>query len=57
MMGLNFFSMFIESFVSPQDALNEAVSRLGARGISRPKIVILPDGCVTVPDVVISTRI
>jgi nickel-dependent lactate racemase len=43
-------SMFIGSAASPQNALDEALSRLRSRGISEPKILILPDGCVTVPD-------
>jgi nickel-dependent lactate racemase len=44
-------SMFIESAPSPQAALNSALARLKERGIANPRILILPDGCVTVPDV------
>ncbi|MDR2392876.1 MAG: nickel-dependent lactate racemase [Treponema sp.] len=43
--------MFIESAASPQAALDNALARLREQGIMRPKILILPDGCVTVPDV------
>jgi nickel-dependent lactate racemase len=44
-------SMFIESAPSPQAALDNARARLRERGIANPKILILPDGCVTVPDI------
>jgi nickel-dependent lactate racemase len=43
--------MFIESAASPQHALNKALEKAKARGIAAPKILILPDGCVTVPEV------
>jgi nickel-dependent lactate racemase len=43
-------SMFIESAPSPQAALDEALTAAKARGIAVPKILVLPDGCVTVPD-------
>lgn len=43
-------SMFIESAPSPQAALDKALARLRERGIVSPKILVLPDGCVTVPD-------
>jgi len=42
-------SMFIEKADNPQEALNNAVAALKAKGVSAPKIAILPDGCVTVP--------
>jgi nickel-dependent lactate racemase len=42
--------MFIESAPSPQAALDEALAAAKARGIAVPRILILPDGCVTVPD-------
>jgi nickel-dependent lactate racemase len=44
-------SLFIESAASPQGALDSARARLRERGITAPKILVLPDGCVTVPDV------
>ncbi|MDR3170685.1 MAG: nickel-dependent lactate racemase [Treponema sp.] len=43
-------SMFIESAPSPQNALDEAITKARAQGVVTPKILILPDGCVTVPD-------
>jgi nickel-dependent lactate racemase len=43
-------SMFIESAASPQEALDEALKTLRQKGVAEPKILILPDGCVTVPD-------
>ncbi|MDR3333342.1 MAG: nickel-dependent lactate racemase [Treponema sp.] len=43
-------SMFIESAPSPQDALDEAITKARTQGVVTPKILILPDGCVTVPD-------
>jgi nickel-dependent lactate racemase len=43
-------SMFIGSAASPQEALDAAMERAKGRGISLPRILILPDGCVTVPD-------
>jgi nickel-dependent lactate racemase len=43
-------SLFIRSASSPQEALDRALGRLRDRGVVLPKILILPDGCVTVPD-------
>jgi nickel-dependent lactate racemase len=43
--------MFIESAASPQEALDKAMETAKARGIVKPGILILPDGCVTVPAV------
>jgi nickel-dependent lactate racemase len=43
--------MFIQSAASPQEALDKALERAKARGIEKPGILILPDGCVTVPAV------
>ncbi|MDR0721340.1 MAG: nickel-dependent lactate racemase [Treponema sp.] len=43
-------SMFIAPALSPQAALDEALVQAKARGVQVPKILILPDGCVTVPD-------
>jgi nickel-dependent lactate racemase len=42
-------SMFIEKAASPQEALDNAISAVRAGGVDVPKIIILPDGCVTVP--------
>ncbi|MDR3199913.1 MAG: nickel-dependent lactate racemase [Spirochaetales bacterium] len=42
--------MFIKSAASPQEALNEALDEARSRGIKTPKIIILPDGCITIPD-------
>lgn len=42
--------MFIESAPSPQAALDEALEKARSQGIPLPTILILPDGCVTVPD-------
>jgi nickel-dependent lactate racemase len=42
-------SLFIEKAASPQEALNEAMEKAGTQG-RVPKILILPDGCVTVPE-------
>jgi nickel-dependent lactate racemase len=42
-------SMFIESAVSPQAALEEALEKAHSQGVAVPKILALPDGCVTVP--------
>jgi nickel-dependent lactate racemase len=44
-------SMFIESAAFPQKALDKALKRAQARGVTKPAILILPDGCVTVPSV------
>jgi nickel-dependent lactate racemase len=43
-------SMFIEKAVNPQQALDKALAAARAKGIAVPKILVLPDGCVTVPD-------
>jgi nickel-dependent lactate racemase len=42
-------SMFIKKAASPQEALDNAIAALRARGVGVPKILIIPDGCVTVP--------
>ena len=44
--------LFIEKAASPQEALDKAMDHLTSNGIAAPKILVLPDGCVTVPDVV-----
>jgi nickel-dependent lactate racemase len=43
-------SLFIEKAPSPQEALDEAIEKAKKRGTAEPKILILPDACVTVPD-------
>jgi nickel-dependent lactate racemase len=43
-------SMFIAPAPSPQAAVDEALVQAKARGVRVPKILLLPDGCVTVPD-------
>jgi len=42
-------SMFIEKAADPQEALDDAISGFHAKGVDVPKILILPDGCVTIP--------
>jgi uroporphyrinogen-III synthase len=42
-------SMFIEKAASPQEALDKALAALKSAGNPCPKILVLPDGCVTVP--------
>ncbi|MFP3090053.1 nickel-dependent lactate racemase [Treponema sp. TIM-1] len=43
-------ALFIEKACSPQEALARAFKAAGDRGIPCPKVLILPDGCVTVPE-------
>jgi lactate racemase len=43
-------SMFIEPAESIQEAVDAALSRARARGVSAPKVLVLSDGCLTVPD-------
>jgi nickel-dependent lactate racemase len=43
-------SMFIEKAASPQEALDKALAAAKAKGNPCPKILVLPDGCVTVPE-------
>jgi nickel-dependent lactate racemase len=43
--------MFIESASSPQQALDAALEKAKKQGVTVPKILVLPDGCVTVPSV------
>jgi nickel-dependent lactate racemase len=42
-------SMFIEKSASPQEALEVALECAKAQGTKTPKVLVLPDGCVTVP--------
>lgn len=42
-------SMFIEPAASPQEALNRALADARTKGIAVPTVLILSDGCVTVP--------
>jgi nickel-dependent lactate racemase len=43
-------SLFIKKAASPQEALDKALAEANAKGNPCPKILVLPDGCVTVPD-------
>ena len=43
-------SLFITPVHNLQDAIEEAIQRAIDRGIREPKVLILPDGCVTVPE-------
>jgi nickel-dependent lactate racemase len=42
-------SMFIEPAASPQEALDRALADARTKGVAVPTVLILPDGCVTVP--------
>jgi nickel-dependent lactate racemase len=42
--------LFIKSASSPQDALDEALKKARGAGAATPKILILPDGCLTIPE-------
>jgi nickel-dependent lactate racemase len=44
-------SMFIEANKTPQEALDLAMEKVHNAGVKEPKIVVLPDGTVTVPEV------
>ena len=44
-------SMFIEGEKSPQEALEKALRKARDQGIETPKVLIIPDGCVTVPNI------
>jgi nickel-dependent lactate racemase len=46
-------AMFIEKALSPQEALEGAFKNARDRGVPCPKVLILPDGCVTVPEPVV----
>jgi nickel-dependent lactate racemase len=48
--GERLSSMFIHKAESPQQALDKALAEAKAKGTPCPKILVLPDGCVTVPD-------
>jgi len=43
-------SMFIEPIESVQAAVDAGLARARANGIRNPKVLVLPDGCVTVPE-------
>jgi nickel-dependent lactate racemase len=43
-------SMFIEKAASPAAALEKALEQTRERGVSCPRVLVLPDGCVTVPN-------
>ena len=42
-------SMFIGKAPTPQEALDKAIAEAEAKGIDVPKVLVLTDGCVTVP--------
>jgi nickel-dependent lactate racemase len=42
--------LFIKAASSPQEALDDAMRKAREGGIPTPKILILPDGCVTIPE-------
>ena len=44
-------SMFIEPADSIQAALDAAIKRAKEAGVAVPKVIVLPDGCITVPSV------
>jgi len=43
-------SLFIDPADSPQQALDQALAAARAKGVAPPTVLILPDGCVTVPE-------
>ncbi|MDR2759540.1 MAG: nickel-dependent lactate racemase [Spirochaetaceae bacterium] len=43
-------ALFIEKALSPQEALERAFKTARDKGIPCPKVLVLPDGCVTVPE-------
>jgi nickel-dependent lactate racemase len=44
-------SMFIEKAPSPQAALDKALQTARNRRVACPKVLVLPDGCLTVPNI------
>jgi len=42
--------MFIQKASSLQGAFDEALNRARASGVARPRVLVLSDGCVTVPE-------
>jgi nickel-dependent lactate racemase len=42
--------LFITAAASPQEALDEAMEKSRKNGIPTPKILVLPDGCLTIPE-------
>jgi nickel-dependent lactate racemase len=42
--------LFIGKAASLQEALEEALKKMAVQNNGRPRVLILPDGCVTVPD-------
>ncbi|MEA4865271.1 MAG: nickel-dependent lactate racemase [Sphaerochaeta sp.] len=42
-------SLFLEPVADLQSALDGAIAEAKAKGIEKPSIILLPDGCVTVP--------
>jgi lactate racemase len=44
-------SMFIEPATGLQEALDEAISSFESRSNRKARVLVLPDGCVTVPEI------
>ncbi len=44
-------SLFIEPVHELQEAVDRALERARKNGVPNPKLLVLPDGCVTVPNV------
>ncbi len=44
-------SLFLEPVHNLQEAVDKALEKARANGIQEPKLLVLPDGCVTVPNV------
>jgi hypothetical protein len=42
-------SLFLEPVADLQAALDGAIAEARAKGIEKPSVILLPDGCVTVP--------
>ncbi|NCC13986.1 MAG: nickel-dependent lactate racemase [Spirochaetia bacterium] len=42
-------SLFLEPIADLQKALDDAITEAKAKGIEKPSVILLPDGCVTVP--------
>jgi nickel-dependent lactate racemase len=53
--ALRLRSLFIEPAPTPQVALDEALKKAQSQGIAVPKVIILPDGGVTVPEIMMET--
>lgn len=54
--GATIRSLFLEPVDELNEAVSEALARARAHGVDEPKVIILPDGCVTVPRERAATR-